>query len=63
MHCSKRLSGRYETIMWFTKEDCYTFNLDPIRIPSKYPNKKYFKGPKRDSCRGTRMAKIRVTFG
>ena len=44
LHCSKRLSGRYETILWFTKSDDYTFNLDPIRIPSKYPNKKYFKG-------------------
>lgn len=46
LHCSKRLSGRYETIMWFTKGDEYTFNLDPIRVPSKYPGKKYFKGPK-----------------
>lgn len=46
LHCSKRLSGRYETIMWFTKDDDYVFNLDPIRVPSKYPGKKYFKGPK-----------------
>src|SRR5262249_39502019 len=46
LHCSKRLSGRYETIMWFTKGDDYAFNLDPIRVPSKYPGKKYFKGPK-----------------
>lgn len=46
LHCSKRLSGRYETILWFTKGDSYTFNLDPIRVPSKYPSKKYFKGPK-----------------
>jgi adenine-specific DNA-methyltransferase len=46
LHCSKRLSGRYETIMWFTKSDDYVFNLDPIRVPSKYPGKKYFKGPK-----------------
>ncbi len=45
LHCSNRLSGRYETILWFTKSDDYTFNLDPIRIPSKYPFKKYFKGP------------------
>ncbi len=47
LHCSKRLSGRYETIMWFTKTDDYSFNLDPIRVPSKYPGKRYFKGPKR----------------
>lgn len=46
LHCSKRLSGRYETILWFTKSDDYTFNLDPIRVPQKYPLKKYFKGPK-----------------
>jgi adenine-specific DNA-methyltransferase len=46
LHCSKRLSGRYETILWFTKGDDYVFNLDPIRVPSKYPAKKYFKGPK-----------------
>lgn len=46
LHCSNRLSGRHETILWFTKGDDYTFNLDPIRVPSKYPNKKYFKGPK-----------------
>jgi adenine-specific DNA-methyltransferase len=46
LHCSKRLSGRYETVNWFTKSDKYTFNLDPIRTPQKYPGKKYFKGPK-----------------
>jgi adenine-specific DNA-methyltransferase len=46
LHCSKRLSGRYETILWFTKTDDYKFNLDPIRIPPKYPGKKHFKGPK-----------------
>lgn len=46
LHCSKRFSGRYETIMWFTKKDNYIFNLDPVRVPQKYPGKKYFKGPK-----------------
>lgn len=46
LHCSKRFSGRYETIIWFTKSDDYIFNLDPVRIPQKYPGKKYFKGPK-----------------
>lgn len=46
LHCSKRFSGRYETICWFTKSDKYTFNLDPVRVPQKYPSKKYFKGPK-----------------
>lgn len=46
LHCSRRLSGRYETIMWFTKGDDYIFELDSIRVPQKYPGKKYFKGPK-----------------
>ena len=46
LHCRNRLSGRYETIVWFTKSDRYVFNLDPIRVPQKYPGKKYFKGPK-----------------
>lgn len=45
LHCSKRFSGRYETIIWFTKSDDYIFNLDPIRVPQKYPGKKHFKGP------------------
>jgi adenine-specific DNA-methyltransferase len=46
LHCSRRLSGRHETILWFTKTDKYLFDLDPIRVPQKYPGKKYFKGPK-----------------
>ncbi|MBN1517253.1 site-specific DNA-methyltransferase [Candidatus Sumerlaeota bacterium] len=46
LHCAKRLSGRYEVIVWFTKTGDYIFNLDPIRVPQKYPGKKHFKGPK-----------------
>jgi adenine-specific DNA-methyltransferase len=46
LHCSRRFSGRYEAIMWFTKTDDYVFNLDSVRVPQKYPGKKYFKGPK-----------------
>lgn len=45
LHATKRLSGRYETINWWTKHDNYTWNLDPIRVPSKYPGKRHFKGP------------------
>jgi len=46
LHCSRRFSGRYETIMWFTKSSDFVFNLDPVRVPQKYPGKKHFKGPK-----------------
>lgn len=46
LHCSRRFSGRYEVIMWFTKSDDYIFDLDPVRIPQKYPGKRHFKGPR-----------------
>jgi adenine-specific DNA-methyltransferase len=45
LHASKRFSGRYETLLWFTKSDDYVFNLDAVRVPSKYPGKRYYKGP------------------
>ncbi len=57
LHCSKRFSGRYETIMWFTKGADYTFNLDPVRVPSKYPNKRYFKGPHIGELSGNPLGK------
>jgi len=44
LHASKRFSGRYETIIWFTKSGKYKFNLDNVRVPSKYPGKRHFKG-------------------
>lgn len=57
LHCQKRLSGRHETILWFTKSDDYTFNLDPIRVPSKYPDKKHFKGPNKGKISGNPLGK------
>jgi adenine-specific DNA-methyltransferase len=47
LHCKNRLSGRHETALWFTKSDNYTFNLNAIRVPQKYPGKKYYKGDKK----------------
>ncbi len=52
LHTSLRFSGRYETILWFTKGDKYTFNLDDVRVPSRYPAKKYFKGPNKGEFSG-----------
>ena len=52
LHASKRFSGRYETILWFSKTDDYTFNLDPVRIPSKYPGKLHYKGEKKGQPSG-----------
>lgn len=57
LHCQKRFSGRHETILWFTKSDDYTFNLDPIRVPSKYPNKKHFKGPRKGQVSSNPLGK------
>lgn len=57
LHASKRFSGRYETILWFTKSNKYTFNLDDVRIPSKYPGKKYYKGNKKGEFSGNSLGK------
>jgi adenine-specific DNA-methyltransferase len=43
LHASKRFSGRYEVLLWFTKGDEFTFNLDAVRVPSKYPGKTHYK--------------------
>lgn len=47
LHNQKRFSGRYETILWFTNtpgpNDPYTFNLDDVRVPAKYPGKRHSK--------------------
>lgn len=57
LHCKKRFSGRYETVVWFTKTDDYIFNLDPVRVPQKYPGKKHFKGPKAGKYSGNPLGK------
>ncbi len=57
LHCKNRFSGRYETILWFTKSDEYTFNLDDVRIPAKYPGKKYYKGDKKGQYSGNKLGK------
>ncbi len=57
LHASKRFSGRYEVILWFTKGNEYTFNLDAVRVPQKYPKKKYFKGPKKGQLSGNPLGK------
>lgn len=57
LHCSKRFSGRYETILWFVKTDDYIFNLDDVRVPSKYPGKRHFKGEKKGQLSGNPRGK------
>lgn len=57
LHASKRFSGRYETVLWFTKSDEYVFNLDKVRVPSKYPGKRHFKGEKKGQLSGNPLGK------
>lgn len=57
LHASNRFSGRYETILWFTKTDDYVFNLDDVRTPSKYPGKRHFKGPNKGKLSGNPKGK------
>jgi DNA modification methylase len=58
LHCSVRFSGRYETLLWFTKTEDYTFNLDPVRVPSKYPGKRNFRpGPNHGKPSGNPLGK------
>jgi adenine-specific DNA-methyltransferase len=57
LHCRHRFSGRHETILWYTKGDEYTFNLDEVRIPQKYPGKRAYKGPNRGKYSGHPLGK------
>jgi adenine-specific DNA-methyltransferase len=57
LHAKRRFSGRHETILWFTKSDDYVFDLDPIRVPQKYPNKRAFKGPNIGELTGNPLGK------
>lgn len=57
LHTRRRFSGRYEVVLWYTKSDEYFFDLDAVRVPSKYPGKKHFKGPRRGEISGNPLGK------
>ncbi len=57
LHASRRFSGRYETLLWFTRGDQYIFNLDAVRVPSKYPGKTYYKGDRKGQPSGNPLGK------
>ena len=57
LHATNRLSGRYETVLWFIKSEDYTFNLDAIRVPQKYPGKTYYKGPNKGKISSNKLGK------
>jgi len=61
LHNRRRFSGRYEVVLWYTKsgpkDEIYTFNLDDVRVASKYPGKRHFKGPNAGDFSGNPLGK------
>jgi adenine-specific DNA-methyltransferase len=57
LHCRHRFSGRYETILWYSKGDKYLLNLDAVRVPQKYPGKRAYQGPRRGEYSGNPLGK------
>ena len=51
----QRFSGRHETILWFTKGSEYTFDLDSVRVPQKYPGKRAYRGNKKGEFSGNQV--------
>jgi len=57
LHCTRRFSGRYEVILWFTKGADYVFQLDSVRVPQKYPGKRAWKGERVGEYTGNPLGK------
>src|SRR5574341_1921044 len=58
LHEQSRFSGRHETILWFTRDTPdYTFNLDSVRVPQKYPGKRASGGLKKGLPSGNPLGK------
>jgi adenine-specific DNA-methyltransferase len=50
LHATRRLSGRHETLLFFTKDrddGSYPFYLDAIRVLQRHPGKRHYKGPRK----------------
>lgn len=57
LHATRKFSGRHETVLWFANSPEYKFNVDPIRVPQKYPDKKHWKGEKAGELSGDPLGK------
>ncbi len=57
LNSTQRFSGRHEMILWFTKGEKYDFNLDCVRVPQKYPGKRYYKGEHKGELSGNPQGK------
>lgn len=57
LNSTQRFSGRHETILWFTKGQNYEFDIDSVRVPQKYPGKRYYKGKHKGELSGNPLGK------
>ena len=58
LHENSRFTGRHETILWFTRDsEDFVFNLDPVRVPQRYPGKRAYRGEKRGQPSGNPLGK------
>lgn len=57
LNSTRRFSGRHETILWFTKGQDFSFDLDSVRIPQKYPGKRSYRGPHKGELSGNPLGK------
>ena len=57
LNSTTRFSGRHETIMWFSKGNPGQFNLDEVRVPQKYPGKRYYRGEHKGELSGNPLGK------
>jgi DNA modification methylase len=49
----RKLAGRHETLLVFSKGEVATFNATPARTPQRNPGKRAYKGPNRGALSGT----------
>jgi len=56
-HCTRRFSGRHETILWYSLSETPKFNLDDVRVPQKYPGKRHYRGPHKGEYSGNPLGK------
>lgn len=56
LNSTQRFSGRHEMVLWFTKGEQYTFDLDSVRVPQKYPGKRHYKGEQKTDMKFSTMA-------
>lgn len=57
LHLERRFSGRYEVILWYSKGDRYTFDLNAVRVPQKYPGKRRYRGSRKGEFSGNPLGK------